>query len=52
MCKLMKSSVSDVDEHNLIILVICSSSRTVSSMSDLNSSLQFTLTDLLGLALP
>lgn len=26
---LVKSSVSDADEHNLIILVICSSLRTV-----------------------
>lgn len=50
--KLMKSSISDVNEYNLIILVICFSPRTVSSMSDLSLSSQFTLTGLLGLALP
>lgn len=42
---LVKSSISDADEQNLIILVICSS-----LMSYLRVSPQLTLTDVLGLA--
>lgn len=30
----VKGSISDADEYNLIIIVICSSLRTVSPMSD------------------
>ena len=47
---LMMSSISDSEGHNLTIPVICSSPVTVSSMSGLSSSPQFTLTDLLDLA--